>query len=106
MSARMRSRVSRCSQSIEHRFDSARLHPGRQNVLQRIGAGGIGIGIAIDVEPARLGGGDHLQRLCGLAPIVCAGALEMDDLDMHAALLGHVDRLRERLQNWFDSSRR
>ena len=23
----------------------------------------------------------------------------MDDLDMHAALLGHLDRLRERLQN-------
>jgi hypothetical protein len=23
----------------------------------------------------------------------------MDDLDMHAALLGHLDRLRQRLQN-------
>ena len=84
----------------DHRLDTAGLHPWRQNVLQRVRARGIRIGIAIDVDAARLGVGDHGQRLRGLAPIVHAGAFEMHDLDMHAALLADRYCLRDRLDHF------
>jgi N-acyl-D-amino-acid deacylase len=61
----------------QHRLDAARLHPWRQQVLQRVRSGGIGIGIAVDVEAARPGVGDHAERGRGLTPIVHAGAFEM-----------------------------
>ena len=80
-------------QPLEHRRHAAGLHPLRQQVLQRVGAGGIGIGVAIDVEAARLGVGDHLERLARLAPVVGARAFEMHDLDMDAARVRDVDRL-------------
>ena len=93
MSARIR--VARLGelQPLEHRRHAAGLHPLRQQVLQRIGAGGVRVGVAIDVEAARLGVGDHLERGFGLAPVVGARAFEMHDLDMHVAVLGDVDRL-------------
>ena len=84
----------------DHGLDTAGLHPWRQDVLQRVRARGIGIGIAIDVDAARLGVGDHGQRLRGLAPIVHAGAFEVHDLDMHAALLADRDRFRDRLDHF------
>ena len=99
MSARIFSRVSGELQSLEHRRHAAGLHPLRQQVLQRVGAGGIGVGVAIDVEAARLGGGDHLQRLPRLAPVVGARAFEMHDLDMDAASFRDVDRLLQRLDH-------
>ena len=99
MSARMRSRVRLVREPLQHRLDAAGLHPLRQEVLERVAAGGIGIGIAVDVEPARLGRGDHVERARGLAPIVHARAFEVHDLDMDAALLRDLDRLRDRLQH-------
>ena len=97
----------RLPQPLEHRRHAAGLHPLRQQVLQRIGAGGVGVGVAIDVEAARPGVGDHLQRGRGLAPVVDAGALEVHDLDMDAA---RARRCRSppatASSTLFDSSRR
>ncbi len=99
MSARMRARVSGTLEPRQHRLDAAGLHPLRHQVLERIAAGRVRVGIAVDVEAARLGGRDHLQRPFGLAPIVGAGAFEVHDLDMHAALLGDLDCFRERVEH-------
>ena len=84
---------------LEHRRHAAGLHPLRHQILQRIAAGGIGIGIAVDVEAARLGGRDHVERARGLAPVVGARAFEVHDLDMHAACLGDGDRFLHRFQH-------
>ena len=43
---------------------------------------------------------DHRERRRGLAPIVDARALEMHDLDMHAALLGDGDGFLDRLDHF------
>ena len=99
MSARMRARVSTQREPLQHGVDAARLHPLRQQVLERIAAGGVRIGVAVDVEPARLGGRDHVERARRLAPVVRARALEVHDLDVHAAGLGDRDRLLDRFQD-------
>lgn len=87
------------AQALQHGRHPAGLDPLRHQVLQRIAAGGIRIGIAIDFEPARLGLRNHVERARGLAPVVHPRALEMHDLDMHAAVLRHIDRFCERLDH-------
>jgi hypothetical protein len=84
---------------LQHRLDAAVLYPLRHQVLERVAAGGIGIEIAVDVEAARLGSCDHVERTRRLAPVVHAGALEVHDLDVHVADVGDLDRLFERFQH-------
>ena len=86
-------------QTRQHRLQPVRLNPLRQQVLQRVAARRIGIGVAIDGEallPRRL---DHRQDLRGFTPIVEPRAFEMDDLDMYTAGPGNVDRLLDRFDD-------
>ncbi len=86
-------------QAFDHGRHAAGLHPLRHQVLQRVGTGGVGMGVAIDIDAARLGVGDHLQAARGLAPIVHAGAFEMHDLDMDLADLRDMDRFLDRFDH-------
>ncbi len=83
----------------QHRFEAAHLNPGGQQILQRVGTGGIGVGVAIDITacgPRRL---DHGQDLRRLAPIVDTRALQVDDLDMNPAIAGEVDRFLDAFEH-------
>ena len=83
----------------EHRLIAADLHPGRQQVLQRVGAGGVGIGVAIDVAALGPRLFDAIEDLRRLAPIVDPRAFQMHDLDMDRISTRHRDRLLDRLEH-------
>ena len=93
ISASIRARVSGSREARQHRLVAADLHPGRQQVLQRVGAGGIRVGVAIDVATLGARPLDHAEDRRRLAPIVDARAFQMDDLDMDAGRAGDGDRL-------------
>ena len=92
--ARLRQRQTR-----QHVGHAAGLHPLRQQIFQRIAADIIRIGIAIDVDAARLGRGDHVQGLCRFPPVVEAGAFEVHDLDVNLAGFRDVDRFLQRVED-------
>ena len=83
----------------QHRRVAADLDPGRQQVLQRVGAGGIGVGVAIDVAARGARLVDAVEDLRRLAPIVDPRAFQMHDLDMDREGSGSRDCLLDRLQH-------
>ena len=106
ISGRIRSRASGKRETRQHRLQAADLHPGRQQVLQRIGAGGIGIGVTIDLAALARAASIIRQDLRRLAPIVDARAFQMDDLDMDPARCGRRrSPPRPPSRTLFDSSR-
>jgi len=66
---------------------------GGSKILQRVGAGGVGVGVAIDVAALRAGFLDASEDLRRLAPIVDPRAFQMHDLDVDRKRARHRDGL-------------
>ena len=61
-------------------------------------AGGVGVLVGVDVEPARLRGFDQFQRLGNLAPVLAARRFVVRDLDGNARPLADLDGLADRIE--------
>ena len=82
----------RKSQPFQHRRHAAGLHPLRQEVLQRVRARRVRVGVAVDIEAARFCIGDHRRACCALPQSSVPEHLKCTIRPMRASL-GDVDRL-------------
>ena len=87
------------SEPRQHRLVAADLHPGRQKIFERVGAGGIGVSVAINVAALAARAIEPVQDLRGLSPIVYARTFQMHDLDMDRKGARHRDRLLDGVEH-------
>ena len=71
------------AEPAEHRREAARLDPEREQVPEWIRGAGVRVGVAVHLNAPATRGVDLREELPGAAPIVEAGELHVDDLDVH-----------------------
>ena len=84
---------------VEHGVDPALLQPARKQVAKRVAGGFVRVLVAVDLgaAPPRLF--QPVQQAFRGAPVVHAGQLDVDDLDVDTGLLGELDRLLDRIED-------
>src|SRR5262249_56141674 len=85
-------------EAVQHRRDAALLHPGRQQIAQRIGRGLVGVLIAVDPYAAAPRPLDLVEELLRLAPVVGPRNLYVPHLHVDSRPLTHPPHLADRLQ--------